>query len=670
MNNSPRSQFIFRVSIISALIFILLVSALVLLPTFFNRMESTLYDMRIRLAGNIPVSSDIVLLNIDDASLKELGKWPWDRGIHGQAIETLARCNAKLIVYDIVFHGQGSKRGDARLIQAVRQGQVLLPAGFSLVNETETVILPLAEYKAALRKSLLDSPLPPLKDIRQADRAFMPLPPLADSALGIGHISASPDADGVLRRIPLLIGLNGAALPSIDLRTAMEILDIRYAKWTENELQLTDKNGKDISIPLDRHGHMAVNFAGRWGHGFTRLSFHDVIAASGDKEAEADLRNIIKGKTVFIGLTSSGSTDIGPTPIASAEPLITIHSNAVNTILQEKFIRNAPQWVVLLCALIVMGPICLMAIRFGPRKFVLASAFVIILYAAGNATLFVVSGIMINLSGIIYLAMSTFLVALGLKSLLLYAENEEQRVEKEKLQAQLDAAARIQSHFWPNNPDLGNSDSLYAYCSPALFVGGDFYDIIDLEDGSWIIYLADVSGKGLPAALVMASAWTQIRSHATKHKSPDELLSEVNKDLFPFLEKDSNFVTVFILRYFPDSGILQWINAGHMPPLIIGKEGKREVKGKTGLPLGVMDDAEYQLAETTLQPNESCIMMSDGVTEAEDSEKNLFGDERVLETLLSANSKSRGETLAEAVSNWRNGIEQNDDTTIVEVRKG
>ncbi|WP_320172751.1 CHASE2 domain-containing protein [Maridesulfovibrio sp.] len=648
----------------------LLVSALVLLPSFFDRMESTLYDMRIRLAGNIPAASDIVLLNIDDASLEELGKWPWDRGIHGQAIETLTRCDAKLIAYDIVFHGQGSKGGDARLIQAVRQGRVLLPAGFSLISEPEKIILPLNEYKVALSKSLLDSPTPSLNEISQADRAFMPLPSLADSAIGIGHISASPDEDGVLRRIPLLISLNGAPLPSIDLRTAMGIMDIKYAEWTDGQLKLSDENGREITIPLDQQGHMAVNFVGLWGHGFTSLSFHDVIAASGDEEAEADLRNIIKGKTVFIGLTSSGSTDIGPTPIASAEPLVTIHSNAVNTILQQKFIRNAPQWSVLLIAIFMVGLICLLSVRFGPRKFVIASALLIILYAAGNAVLFVTTGIMLNLSGILYLAGSTFLVTLGFKSLLLYAENEEQRIEKEKLQVQLDAAARIQSHFWPKNPDLGNGDSIYAYCSPALFVGGDFYDIIDLEDGSWMIYLADVSGKGLPAALVMASAWTQIRSHAPKYKSPDKLLCAVNNDIFPFLERDSNFVTVFILRYFPDSGLLQWVNAGHMPPLIINKDGKKEVKGKTGLPLGVMDDTKYELAETVLRTGESCIMMSDGVTEAEDSEKNLFGDERVLETLLNGDPESRGERLAKAVSNWRNGIEQNDDTTIVEVRKG
>ena len=84
MKNYPKSQFIFRLSSISVLIFMLLVSALVLLPSFFGRMESTLYDMRIRLAGNIPASSDIVLLNIDDASLEELGKWPWTEEYTGR----------------------------------------------------------------------------------------------------------------------------------------------------------------------------------------------------------------------------------------------------------------------------------------------------------------------------------------------------------------------------------------------------------------------------------------------------------------------------------------------------------------------------------------------------------------------------------------------------------
>jgi len=168
----------------------------------------------------------------------------------------------------------------------------------------------------------------------------------------------------------------------------------------------------------------------------------------------------------------------------------------------------------------------------------------------------------------------------------------------------------------------------------------------------------------------MASAWTQIRSISARHCNPAELVTAVNKNLYPFLERDSNFVTILLLRYFPDSGRLQYVNGGHMQPLIINENGVREVEGQTSMPLGIFDETEYTMAETILQPGESCVMMSDGVTEAENNEKKLFGDDKVLQTLTASPFETRGEHLAQEVKKWRNGIEQNDDTTIVEVRRG
>ncbi|WP_432738305.1 CHASE2 domain-containing protein [Maridesulfovibrio sp. FT414] len=658
-----------KASLAALTVFLLLIGAMPLFPDFFSRMESALYDQRVRTAGPVPASPEIVLLDIDDASIRELGKWPWDRSVHARAIETLTRCETGLIAYDIVFHGHGSSKGDSALQEALKRNpRVLLPAGFSLTTEPKVVELDLDGLQNAVEKSVLKTSIPGIGDILQADRAFLPLQELADRAAAIGHISASPDSDGVLRRVPLAIGVNGRPLPAIGLEAAMRMLNISEVRWIPGSFQLKGKK-LSFNIPVDAAGHMAINFSGKWGEGFTHLSFADVIAASGDPEAEGDLRLLVQGKTIIVGHTSSGSTDIGPTTVSGAEPLVTVHSNGINTILQQTFIRPAPVWVDLIIGAAMIGTICLLAFRFGPRRFVLAAGALIFLYAVANMSVFIIGGVVLNLSGVIYSSMCCFLVALGLKSLLLFAENEARRVEREKLQIQLDAAAKIQSHFWPRIPDLGNGDRIFAYSSPALFVGGDLYDIIPLEDGSWIIYLADVSGKGLPAALVMASAWTQIRSSAARNSEPDKLLEAVNRNLYPFLERNSNFVTILLLRYFPDSGRMQWVNGGHMKPLILGPEGVREVTGITNMPVGIFDEAEYHMEETTLEPGESCIMMSDGVTEAEDIDKQLFGEERVTTALLESPPETRGEVLAEAVRKWRNGKEQNDDTTIVEVMR-
>lgn len=669
MSGPLLSELKFRAGCAAFAAFLILISALRLFPDFFERVESALYDQQIRLAGPARSSDDLILLNIDDASLRELGRWPWDRSIHARALRTLTRCEAGQIVYDIVFHGKSSEEGDRELAEAVREnGNVLLPAGFSLVYEPETVELKLGLMRSIINRSTLELNIPDPSRIPQADRGFLPLAEIAAQDRKTGHISASPDNDGVLRRIPLVVAVNGKYLPAIGLEAAMTMLGASHAEWKENNLVLRTEGG-NISIPVDDNGHMAVNFSGRWGSGFSHLSFADVIAASGDDEAEGDLKELVRGKTVIVSLTSSGSTDIGPTAASNSEPLATMHSNAINTILQQAFIRSVPWQANMLAGTIMVTIVCLLAYGFGPRRFVLASGALLILYIAAAMALFICSGTVFNLSAVIYSTLSCFLVSLGLKSLLLFAENESRRIEREKLQIQLDAAARIQSHFWPETPDMKNGDKIFSYSSPALFVGGDLYDFIPLDDGSWIIYLADVSGKGLPAALIMASAWTQIKSSSARLSEPDALLETVNRKLYPLLVHDSNFVTILMLRYYPQSGRLKWVNGGHMKPLILGAQGLRDVTGRTCMPIGIFDEAEYAMEETILEPGESCIMMSDGVTEAENSEKQLFGDERVAEELVKSAPNSRGEQLAAAVRSWRGATEQNDDTTIVEIMR-
>ena len=669
MSELSSPAFKIKVCSFAAVVFFILISAQPLFPDFFGKLESVLYDQRVRLADPVDSSDKIVLLNIDDASLRALGKWPWDREVHAKVIDVLTKCEVGVVVYDIVFHGEGTARGDALLLKAIKEnGKVILPAGFGLVRDNNVVEIGLGDYSSSIDKSVLKSVLPNLSEVLQADRSFLPLVELANVAKSIGHISASPDSDGVLRRVPLAIGVNGLPLPSVDLKAAMHVLGADNIIWKDGSF-LFEADGSSFNIPVDAQGRMAVNFAGKWGEGFSTLSFQDVYAVANDPEGLAELKELVRGKAVVLGLVSSGSTDMGPTPVGGAEPLVTIHSNAINTILQRAFIRVPPVFVSIGTGVLLVCLVCGFGIKFGPRRFVLTSSLSMILYVVGSVVLYVFSGVMLNLSGVLYVAMSCFLVTLGFKSLLLFAENEARRIDREKIQIQLDAAARIQSHFWPKNPDLGDGNEIFAMSSPALFVGGDFYDIIELSDGSYIIYLADVSGKGLPAALVMASAWTQIRSLATLIGDPDALLTAVNEALFPFLVSESNFITVLLLRYFPQSGKLQYVNAGHMQPIVVGPVGSKEVVGKISMPLGVFEEAEYTMSETVVERGESCIMMSDGVTEAENLTKELFGDERVMNVLVSSKNMLIGEKLAETVRLWRNGAEQNDDTTIVEIRR-
>ncbi|MGD8961591.1 MAG: response regulator, partial [Desulfobacterales bacterium] len=138
-----------------------------------------------------------------------------------------------------------------------------------------------------------------------------------------------------------------------------------------------------------------------------------------------------------------------------------------------------------------------------------------------------------------------------------------------QLQGQLKTATKIQSLFWPDIQDLEGGSHIWAEAIPAAYVSGDLYDVIPLPDGSLLAYVADVSDKGVPAALVMAALSTKIRSEAQNHYEIDALLQTVNKSTYNLTSEEGFFATIVLTRYWPQSGKMQLALGGHLQPLWI-----------------------------------------------------------------------------------------------------
>jgi phosphoserine phosphatase RsbU/P len=124
----------------------------------------------------------------------------------------------------------------------------------------------------------------------------------------------------------------------------------------------------------------------------------------------------------------------------------------------------------------------------------------------------------------------------------------EHRIEQERFRAELEAAAKIQKLFWPKMPELGEGSHVWAFSDPAASVGGDLYDVIPMPDGSWLAYVADVAGKGLPAALIMAALSAKIRSIAPLHNEVNKLLAHVNKEMHELMSEEGFFATMVLGR--------------------------------------------------------------------------------------------------------------------------
>ena len=210
----------------------------------------------------------------------------------------------------------------------------------------------------------------------------------------------------------------------------------------------------------------------------------------------------------------------------------------------------------------------------------------------------------------------------------------EQRAEarnRERVEQELEVARLIQQNLLPKKlPDLPGWDVATLY-RPARKVGGDFYDVIPLDQGHVGFVIGDVSGKGVPAALVMAAARTLLRATAQRLVHPPTVLARVNDLLHPDIPAGM-FVTCLYGVLEPDSGEFRFANAGHDLPYVRTARGCVELRAR-GMPLGLMPGSEYEPAETVLEPGSLLLLHSDGVVEAHDPAGEMFGSDRLKEAV-------------------------------------
>jgi serine phosphatase RsbU (regulator of sigma subunit) len=254
------------------------------------------------------------------------------------------------------------------------------------------------------------------------------------------------------------------------------------------------------------------------------------------------------------------------------------------------------------------------------------------------------------------------------KSMLRIKELHDTVLEQSaQLKAQLETATQIQSLFWPKIPELKAGGHIWAESAPAGYVGGDLYDVIRLPDNSLLAYVADVSGKGVPAALIMAALSTNIRSEALLQSEVDKLLEAVNNRLHRLTSEEGFFATIVIGRYWPASGKMQLALGGHLQPLWIGQSGLVNLPQLKGISMGVTPDVHYEKKELSLSPGEAVLFFSDGVIEAENEDKALFGNERLVDYIKNAKGPPWGKGLLDLISQWRGNAKTSDDLTLLEI---
>ena len=274
-----------------------------------------------------------------------------------------------------------------------------------------------------------------------------------------------------------------------------------------------------------------------------------------------------------------------------------------------------------------------------------------------------------GLLALVGLLILSFIVMRTVKSIY---KLRDANAEKQRADDELMIAKNIQMNMLPETyppfPDRNDLD-IYGSLVPAKMVGGDLYDFF-IRDEKLYFCIGDVSGKSVPAALVMAVAHSLFRSVSSHESHPARIMQNINESLCRGNESNM-FVTFFIGVLDLPTGIMRYCNAGHNPPLVVKGEQVEPLPAKANLPLGVMDDMDYMLQQVIIDPETMIVLYTDGLTEAKNLKRKQFGIERTLEVVKDCHDATATQliqTLTQRVNAFVGDAEPSDDLTLLAIR--
>jgi len=250
----------------------------------------------------------------------------------------------------------------------------------------------------------------------------------------------------------------------------------------------------------------------------------------------------------------------------------------------------------------------------------------------------------------------------------------ERMVAQERMRRELALAAEVQQRLLPSCAPKGAGMEIAGFCEPARGVGGDYYDFIDFDNKQLGVAIADVAGKGMPAALLMSTVQATLRSLTARNGNNgsasyelSSIVSKLNRLLFNTTNGE-HYVTFFYATFDQSTQRLTYVNAGHNPPLYLQADSDSEFRELTsgGLVAGAFEDADYEQETVQMKSNDLLFLYTDGLTEALNVEGEEFGADRIMETLKSIASLSADQirdVVARRVKVWCEGISLYDDLT-------
>ena len=651
------------------------------------------FDAYQALAPRVPRSAPVVIVTIDEESLRRYGQWPWPRTWLARLVARLAEARPAAIGLDVLMP-EPDRLSPGRLAgilegldPVVTRKLAGMPSNDAVLAETlrgRPVVLAVAGVDAPEAVSLAERGISPVRAFGGDPARFVPrfegglhsIAPIEAAAAGRALVSVDPER-GVLRRMPMLAAVGPTLMPGL----ALEMLRVAAG-------------APAISVKVGRGGLEAVGVAGFaiptepdgrvWLH-YSRSDARRLVPASDVLDGMVPAERF-QGRLVLVGATALGLSDTQSTPVADRMPGIEVHAQLLECILDGALLTRPPLARAIELAMLAAGGVLLLLAvpRLRPRVSAPLLLGLILLALAGGFLAYRARGLLVDgaTPGLGLAVLYTALLAVTLtetesRRRALRRQVERQREAAARLAGELEAARRIQMGTLPRPSIVFPGEQrfdLYARLDPAREVGGDLYDFFFLDPDHLFFLIGDVSGKGLPGSLFMAISKalyksTALRRHGQVAAMMREADAEISRD-----NTEGLFVTALAGILDARTGALEYCSAGHEPPFLLPRAGRplmRLTEGG-GPPLCAADGFPYDAATRQLEPGDTLCLITDGITEAAAPDGTLYGRPR-LEALLgglapAASAGEIGEAIRRDVAAFTGDAEASDDMAILVLR--
>ena len=635
-------------------------------PTFIKKISNINYDAYQSFFQTEFTQKDIRIIDLDDRSLKEVGQFPWRRDKLAKLLDNLSYAEPKVVAFDIFFSEPDRENPTKILNELSMSTENVIDSDkiFAKSIENNNVVLPIVglskknnndELNKNLKARFILKGNPAQDYLYNFSSGLSSLDEFNNEAKGIGSISILDSEDGVLRNVPLLININNQIWPSLSLEM------IRVTNNQKNYLVASDELGvqtiktRTTQFYTDENALIYMKYK--------KFNPNYYISAVDVLRNEFD-QNEIKDKMVIIGSSAAGLYDLIKTSAGETIPGVQVHANIIDNILNNDSIIINNITAIIENIILFIG---LISLSIVPK--ILKPKYSIFYFLFFSISILVVSiGLYkFNYFVDIFFTIISSTILFTVTIYFRFVDENNIAIENEKKQLVLkqerEIAGEVQKKLFPAAKEKNNY--IVAKNVPARDVSGDYFDYLKINDNEIYFTLADVSGKGVKAGMLMANASAVFRSMARLEKPVSTIARFVNNQVNESSYKGM-FITAVIGKLDIAKQEIEYINHGHEPVMMMTKDFNFEYKEATLPPLGLMKMQNDNALKTTTESisNKVVLIYTDGVTEGyleNGSELRVDGLEKEIKKLNTLEPIKIIDNICEILT--RSGKKLRDDIT-------